>query len=116
MMGAIFTKFGRAPATTMMRCLGSEGRRDAVMVRKVPMRTWLTGAVSGDHRPRGREQDLQVGPERVGLRVLQVEADHFVEGRPAAAGHLPEAGDARLRLEHAALMPRLVLLYFVRQR
>ena len=58
---------------------------------------------------------MSVQSERV-LRVAKVEAHHLVERRAAAAGDLPETGDARLGFEHAAAVPGLVLLDLVRQR
>ena len=48
--------------------------------------------------------------------VPQIEAHHLVEGRPAAPGDLPETGDARLGVEHAAPVPGPVMLDLVRQR
>ena len=38
-------------------------------------------------------------------RVAKVEADHLVERGAAAAGDLPEPGDAGLGFEHAAAVP-----------
>ena len=49
-------------------------------------------------------------------RVAEVEPHHLVERRPAAPGHLPQPGDARLGVEHAPAVPRLVLLDLVGER
>src|SRR5436190_6326843 len=42
-------------------------------------------ASAGDDRSRRGEQDFDVGPERARFRITKIEANHFVERRPAAA-------------------------------
>src|SRR5438105_10096023 len=72
--------------------------------------------LAGDDRGRGRQQDLDVGPQRPSPRVPQIQAHHVVEGGAAAAGNLPESGDSGLGFEQPTTMPRLVLLDLVGQR
>src|SRR5438093_746188 len=86
-------------------------------VRDGKMKTCVVsaGPFTRHDRARRGEQDRDVAPHRRLPRVAQIEADHFVERGPAAAGHLPEAGDPRLRVDHAPAMPGLVLLELVLQ-
>src|SRR4051812_49520121 len=44
-----------------------------------------TRAFAGDDRTRRGEEDAQVGPQRPGSDVAEIQADHFVEGRAASA-------------------------------
>ena len=57
--------------------------------------------------------DLQVEPEAQAFRILDVKADHLIEGRAVLAAHLPKPGQARHRIK-APPLPRLVELVFVR--
>src|SRR6266545_7042535 len=63
-----------------------------------------------------REEDLDVGPEGARPGVPEVEAHHFVEGRAATPGHLPESCDPRLGLQDPSAVPGLVLLELVGKR
>src|SRR5215212_7679437 len=67
------------------------------------------GAAAGEDRHRGAEEDLEVEAERPGADVVEVEADHVVEGDLAAAADLPEAGDPGHRPQPPVL-PVLVLV------
>src|SRR5688572_8962849 len=71
---------------------------------------------SGDHRARRREQYLEVQPERLVLGIADVEPDHLVERRAAAAGDLPQPRDAWLGFQHSTKVPRFVAVHLVRKR
>src|SRR5687768_2789354 len=73
------------------------------------------GALAREHRRYGPDEDPEIGGERLPTDVLEVKAHPLVESQAAAAGHLPQAGDARLDVETAAL-PGLVLLGLLGQR
>ena len=72
----------------------------------------LPSAFAFDHCPGRLQQQLQVGPERALVYVLQVKPHHVVEGSAAAPLYLPEASDAGLRFQPAG-MPGVIVLDFV---
>src|SRR5438270_903562 len=84
-----------------------------VFVQADRLRQASAGAFPGDDGPRRGEQDLEVGPERIRSRIAQVEPHHVVEGGAASALHLPQPGNAGLRLENPPAVPRLVLLELI---
>ena len=78
-----------------------------------------TGSVrsfSHNHRLRCHEQNFQVKPERTFAGIADVEPNHVVEPHAAATAYLPQAGDTWLRFQHAASVPDLICLDFVRNR
>src|SRR2546429_6014680 len=73
------------------------------------------GPFAADDGSWSAERDPEVSPEGSRPGIPQIEAHHLVEGRPAPAGHLPEAGDAWLGFQNPAAMPRRVMPELVRK-
>ena len=73
----------------------------------------LTGAAAGNHCFGSLHQNLQIEPGRAIARIAQIQANHVVESDAAAALHLPEPRDSRLRFEQTAAMPGGIGLHFV---
>src|SRR5262245_19687763 len=95
-------------------------------VRAVPAGWWapeprgsavgtLVRALAREHRRDRPDEDPQVVGERLTADVFEVKPHPLVEAEAAAAGHLPQAGDAGFHVEPAAL-PGLVLVGLLGQR
>ena len=52
-----------------------------------------------EHRARGAEEDFEVEADGPILGVVNIEADHLLEGEVAAARNLPKAGEAGRHIE-----------------
>src|SRR4051812_19463240 len=106
--------------STVFCCAGellSEGTTGLGRTRKAHGATAARSAraLSRNHGLRGREEDLDIHPERVRPGISEIEADHFIERRTASPCNLPESRDSGLGLQHAPAMPRLILLDLVRK-
>src|ERR1017187_7834547 len=74
---------------------------------------FLAGAEAGEDDGEGAGEDFQVEPEGPVVDVLEVEFHPLVEADLVAAADLPDAGEAGLHGE-AAAMPRIVVLHLGR--
>src|SRR6266850_4676907 len=72
------------------------------------------GACTEKNGPRGLQKDFDIQPKGPPFRILEVQTNHIVEFEPAATAHLPQPGDPRLGLHHAAPVPDLILIQLVR--
>src|SRR3954463_11681779 len=76
----------------------------------------LAGAAARENSLGRLHKNLYVNTYGPILRVLEIQADHLVEGRSAATVNLPQAGDPRLHFEEATAVPGRVSLEFIRNR
>src|SRR5271167_4338754 len=76
----------------------------------------LVSSVAGNYGGRSPQQNLKIQPERPATRILQVQANHFVEADAATSFYLPQARDSRLDFQYAAAVPDIVLAVLIGQR
>src|SRR2546425_4030883 len=85
--------------------------RIMIYPRFVDIERWadaLVRTVTGKHRLRSPEKDLDIQPERPRARIFEIESHHVVEREPASPVDLPEAGDSGLHLHQAPPVPNVV--------
>jgi hypothetical protein len=58
-------------------------------------------------------QDLEIEPDRLLSDVPEIQANHFIERRSAAAVHLPETRYSRLGFEDPSSVPQRVFFEFI---
>src|SRR2546425_989791 len=93
--------------------------RIMVYPRFVEIGRWanaLVRTVTGKHRLRSPEKDLDIQPERPRSRIFEIEPDHVVEREPASPVDLPEASDSGLHLNQSPPVPDIVDLELVGDR
>src|SRR5207245_11534011 len=73
------------------------------------------GALSGNHRGNGAQQDLEIEHRRLAANVLEIEPHPLLESDPAAAVQLPQAGEPGPHVETPHL-PGLVLRHLLGKR
>src|SRR2546426_7538197 len=76
----------------------------------------LVRTVTGKHRLRSPEKDLDIQPQRPRARIFEIESHHVVEREPASPVDLPEAGDPWLHLHQAPPVPDVVDLELIGDR
>src|SRR5271154_2110610 len=76
----------------------------------------LVSAFAAENGARSCHEDLEIKPERPGLRVPEIQANHVVETHTTTPAHLPQSGNARLRFKNASTMPDVIDCIFIRDR
>src|SRR2546428_3054945 len=76
----------------------------------------LVRTVTGKHRLRSPEKDLDIQPQRPRARIFEIESHHVVEREPASPVDLPEAGDSGLHLHQAPPVPDVIDLELIGDR
>src|SRR5919109_1903508 len=72
------------------------------------------GTRTREYDPESPKQNLEVIPDGPFVDILQVKTHHVIEGGTAPPLHLPETCETRPCFQHAAQMPGIVALDFVR--